>query len=441
VRAELLLEKGFKAGILHHQTHRENVLINPFIEAAAGAALIALGGGLWWAKQRSRPQVVALRSTQVIAPAFPEAEIANRIIVGLSPDQPAFELALFTDDVAFDRGTPMSKDGGLGLMSRMSACLQAAPSLLVQQAHQGRLLMEVAINSPLANAANGSHFLPFARGASGKIIEQAKLFKPEGLSSLVNAAAVWQVASVVVAQKHLADISAKLDEIKQGIDDLKGMFQDKLDGDIEGTYRYLRTVARSFQKGVVPTFARSELESCRRELLQTESGLIKMFERCLQQNIEHKETVGTEDLLSHTLSRYSELEKINNSLMTCFRTEALAWHVLSLFPGEEAYAQIWKEETVESVIAFVRMQDNVKKTSKEDVSRIKSAVNWESTLKARREQVRLRADRVGTAGVVSAHQLRTAMAHTTLRLEHNDDAIRLGVEFINGQIQDVRVLA
>jgi hypothetical protein len=416
------------------------MLVNPVLEAAVPAAVIALAGGVWWARHRRRPHSVDPRPAQTLAPTPPEPEMASSIIVGVSPNQPAFELALSLDDAAFDQAALVPTSGRLGLMSRMSACLQAVPSLLVQQAHQGRHLMEVAINNPLANAASGSHFLPFARGADGKIIEQAKLFKPEGLSSLVNAAAIWQVASVVVAQKHLADISAKLDEIKQGIDDLKGMFQDKLDGDIEGTYRYLRTVAKSFEIGEVPKFARFELESCRRELLQTESGLIKMFKRRLDQTIEHKETVGTEDLLNDTLRRYSDLDKITTSLMTCFKTEALAWQVLSLFPGEEAMAQVWKEETIESMAAFARMQDKIKETAKVDVGRFQSLFNFESTLEERRANVTQRAAQAARAIDHSASQFQSGMVQTALRLEHNNDPIRLGVEIIDGQIQQVRVM-
>lgn len=424
------------------------MLVNPVLEVATGIAAIVLAGGIWWMRRLKGAKPVEVEPTreiqavpQAIAPLPPEPEMASRIVVGISPDQAAFELALSLDATAFDQAAPLPTNCRLGLMSRMSACLQAVPSLLVQQAHQGRHLMEVAINSPLANAANGSHFLPFARGADGKIIEQAKLFKPENLNSLVNAAAVWQVASVVVAQKHLADISAKLDEIKQGIDDLKDMFQDKLDGDIEGTYRYLRSVAKSFEMGEVPKFARIELESCRRELLQTESALIKMFKRRLDQVIEHKETVGTENLLTDTLRRYSELDKITTSLTTCFKTEALAWHVLSLFPGEEAMAEVWKEETLESMAAFARMQETIKKTANEDVSRFKSFFNLESTLEERRAQVRERAGKAASAIAHSASQFQSGMAQTALRLEHNNDSIRLVVEFIDGQIQQVRVMA
>lgn len=158
---------------------------------------------------------------------------ARRITIGPDSEHPAFEISLAADESEFELAKAVPGNARLGLLSRMSASLQAVPSL--QQAHQGRHLMEVVINNPLANAANGSHFLPFARGADGRMLEQAKLFKPGGLNSLVNASAVRQVASVVVAQKHLADISEKLDQIKHEIVDLKDMARDRLDGDIEGT--------------------------------------------------------------------------------------------------------------------------------------------------------------------------------------------------------------
>lgn len=420
------------------------MLVNPILEAAVPAAAIALTAGIWWMRRPKGAKPVEAEPTreiQALAPPSPEPEMASRIIVGVSPDQPAFELALFNDDPAFDQAAPLPSNGRLGLMSRMSACLQAAPGLLVQQAHQGRHLMEVAINSPLANAANGNHFLPFARGADGKIIEQAKLFKPEGLSNLVNAAAVWQVASVVVAQKHLADISAKLDEIKKGIDDIKGLFQDTLDGDIEGTYKYLRGVARAFEIGDVPKFARIELESCRRDLLKTEKALIRMFQRRLDQVIEHKETWGTEELLSDTLRRYAELDTITTSLMTCFKTEALAWQVLSLFPDEEITAQVWKEQTLDSMAAFARLQEKIKSTASMDVDRFKSMFNREATLEERRQAVRGVAEKSMQAIAGPTSQIQSGMEQTTLMLEHNNDSIRLGVEIIDGQIQQVRVLA
>lgn len=401
------------------------------------AVAVTLGGGWWWNRGRKAGRAQQLAQVEVM----PAMEVPSRIVVGMSADQPAFEIALTADEAEFDRAAPAPDNERLGLVSRMSACLQAVPSLLVQQAHQGRHLMEVVINNPLANAASGSHFLPFARGADGKIIEQAKLLNPQGLSSLVNAAAIWQVASVVVAQKHLADISAKLDEIKGEIVDLKHMLHDQMDGGVEGTYDYLRGVAMTFQLGEVPKFARVELESCRRELRQTVRTLMKMFTRRMAWAVEHKETVGTGDLLTDTMKRYDELDRITASIGTCFKTEALAWHVLSLFPGEEATAQVWKTETLASIGAFTQLQAGIQETANADASRFQSWFNFESTLQERREAVLARADNASGKIERSATQCQFGMNQTTLQLEHNNDPIRLGLEIVNGSIQQVRVLA
>lgn len=416
------------------------------IEVTVAAVLISAAAGTWWLVRRRHQAGADKREEppQSLAgapPTAPDFEFARRIIIGPDSEHPAFEISLAADETEFELAKAVPGNARLGLLSRMGASLQAVPSLLVQQAHQGRHLMEVVINNPLANAANGSHFLPFARGADGRILEQAKLFKPEGLNSLVNASAVWQVASVVVAQKHLADISEKLDQIKQEIVDLKDMFQDRLDGDIEGTYRYLRTVARTFAMGEVPEAARPELETCRRELLQVESSLIRMFERRVSSSLEHKETVGTGDLLVDTMKRYDELDKISGSLATCFKTQILAWHVLSLFPGEEAIAHAWKAETLESMDAFEKLQGKVQATAGADARRFESWFNLESTLKERRSAVMGRASKTEGKIERSTAQFHLGMTQATHLLEHNTDTIRLGISVVNGEFQEVRVLA
>ncbi len=404
-----------------------------------GVVMAVIGG--WWLRRRMVSTEARLALPQTIEPVAVALELASRILVGRNADQPAFEIALMGDEDAFNRAAALPNNGRLGLASRLSACLQAAPSVLVQQANQGRHLMEVVINNPLANAVDGKHFLPFARGADGKIIEQAKLLNAEGLSSLGNAAAVWQVASVVVAQKHLADISAKLDEIKLEIAALKDALQDLLDGGVEGTYLYLSDVAKTFQIGEVPKFARVELESCRRGLLQTESALIKRFERRVAQQIEHKETVGTGDLLTETMTRYDELDQITFSLMTCFKTEALAWHVLSMFSGEEATAQVWKEGTLERMANFSSLQAKILETAKADAGRFQSWFNWGSTLHQRRTGVQERANTAVGKIELSVADCRVGMTQASQLLEHKNDAIRLGVEIVKGEIQQVRVLA
>ena len=67
--------------------------------------------------------------------------------------------------------------------------------------------MEVVINGDLVQASDGDGLRAFAM-ESGHIKEHARLFDVQKLQNAINAAAIWQVASVVVAQKHLANASA-----------------------------------------------------------------------------------------------------------------------------------------------------------------------------------------------------------------------------------------
>lgn len=78
-------------------------------------------------------------------------------------------------------------------------------------------IMEVVIHGDLAKAADGNGLRAFSRASNGNFTEHARLYHADSLSNLVNAAAVWQIASVVVAQKHLADINKKLEDLQDGI--------------------------------------------------------------------------------------------------------------------------------------------------------------------------------------------------------------------------------
>ncbi|WP_043694391.1 hypothetical protein [Luteibacter sp. 9133] len=376
-----------------------------------------------------------------IVPVGSPKERASRIVVGITEAHPAFELGIFPDAAAFDRAPSVPGKGRIGPLTRMGAMLQAAPSLLVAEGHRGRQLMEVVINSPLANAASGSHLLPYARGADGKVIELAKLFNPEGLKSLVNSAAVWQVASVVVAQKHMADISRKLDELKKGIDDIKGMLEDAFTGELEGMHRYLVTVARTVAMGDIPKDALTSVHASTNRLMQMERTLVHRFERRLGQQIEHGEMVGTGDLLTDTLRRYDDLDHIRRSLVACLKTEVLAWHVLSLFPGNDAFCDVLADQIRASIHTSDAMAATVGTVADRDASAFNAFFNLESTLEERRKRVRERGNETQGSLADAVSTVSSRFSDATLLLEHRDDSIRLGVEFIDGQMQDVRVLA
>jgi len=382
----------------------------------------------------------SIPSSASMPAVVPEPELATRIVVGRAADQPSFELAMLNDDVLFENSPAMSGSDQIGLMSRLGACLQAAPSLMVQRAHEGRQLMEVIISEPLSRAADGVHWRAFARKANGQVKEHALLANTDKLHALVNVSAVWQVASIIVAQKHLADISSKLSDIKRGIDELKNLHQDTIDGVIEGTYHYLRMVARSIEMGEINLDARSELESCRRDLLVASSTLGRMFEGCLRKVISHRETFGTAELLTASLARYDELDRIRTALETSFNVQALCWEVVSVFPGSKVTADLWKEQTLECVENFNRYANQVTETSEQDAVRIRSLVNSNELLALRRRSVLDRAEQSALALTSSSSAFERSVLRTSRILEHRNDQVRLGVEIVDGNVEQIRVI-
>lgn len=406
------------------------------------AMLVIAAGALIWVVFRRKSTATSRAISPLAGIGKNHGEVASSIVIGMSPDHPAFEISTMVNEAEFDQSEDVPSRGGSGLLSNLSACLQAVPSVLVQKSHQGRQLMEVVINNPLVQSADGSHFLPFAKGANGKIIEQAKLFDTQRLNQLVNASAIWQIASVAVAQKHLADISAKLDDIKDGLDDIKGMLQDKSNGDIKGVYRYLVEVVEVFEMGGLPTNSqRTQVENSYGELLKAEEMLFDTFERAARKNIEHKETFGTGDLLSDTIRRYDELDKTTDGLMTCLKAKILAWYVLSLFPDEEESKLVRKKSILKSIGRIGSLSNVVNEISLIDTKNLDALFNFDATLKRRRDRVEIRTKKSVEAIDGVAARCYKSVESVTLMLERDNDPVRLGMEFVHGVVQNIRVLA
>lgn len=123
-------------------------------------------------------------------------ESPSKIVFGESPSEPVVTIERVSSNVAYEVAKPIEAKGGI--VGRLSALVQAVPSVLVAAQTNGRQLMEVVVNGDLVRAADGNGLRGFAMGPGG-IQEHARLFEVGNLQNLVNAAAVWQVASVLVA--------------------------------------------------------------------------------------------------------------------------------------------------------------------------------------------------------------------------------------------------
>lgn len=95
---------------------------------------------------------------------------------------------------------------------------------------------------------------------------------------MIDVAAVWRLASIVVGQKHLADISATLERIQKSVSDIANFQRDEQSSKIESAYDYLRQVQHALSCGERENAVRHRLESIEGEMDAIQRHMCKLFE-------------------------------------------------------------------------------------------------------------------------------------------------------------------
>lgn len=372
---------------------------------------------------------------------LPEAKppLPHAIVLGDDAQRPGVRIAPLSDEERYR--TAKALPGDSMLISRLSAGLQAVPSLLVEEGHRGKRLMEVVINGDLVRAKDGNGLRAWTVDANNKISEHGKLFEADKLQTLVNAAAVWQVASVVVAQKHLADISAKLDDIRKGVQDVSDFLNEERRAKVSGTYEYLAQAASTISKGELSPAIRTELESCDRELIQVQHHLQQELLRRSEEPVEHREMFGTEDLQKDTVTKYEHLKDLAKDLRLTLKTRTLAWYVLSLYPGEPALKQARMERllhTAEEVETHLR---TIETNAARDCRNLSSIWNNGTTLAIRKTNVREAAQALSDDLATGAYEAKKDVLTSEALLLTHDAPTSLVFEVEDGCIGELRMCA
>jgi len=298
------------------------------------------------------------------------------IVIGMRRDMPMLTITPLSSLGAFAAVKPIDP-GSAGAIGRLTPLLQAAPSLLVAQEAFGKQLMEVVINGSLVAASDGNGLRAFAMGAQG-IKEHAHLFNT-ALEELINVAAVWQVASVLVAQKHLADISRKLDEIQKGLDGISQFLDNQRKARISSTYEYLGQVFAALSGGELPEAARHELESCERDLIEIQHHLMAEYRQKANTKGEVG-TWGTKKTCGGIETKLNELDLLAQDIAVCLETRIAAWHVLSLFPGNSHQKMARRDSIQESILSLDRLGPYGQDKVHAEITSIHSVWNRTKTL-------------------------------------------------------------
>lgn len=375
--------------------------------------------------QGTAPAVVAVR--------------ADAIVVGVDAQHAAIRIAPLSDDERYRRSSPVAADQVMA--GRLTAALQAVPSLLIEETQRGKHLMEVVINGDLVRASGGDGLRAWAVDANHRITEHARLFEVDKLQTVVNAAAVWQIASVVVAQKHLADISAKLTEIRGLLQSLSSFLEEERRAVITGTYEYLQNAVAAIGHGELSPAIRNELESCERELLKVQHHLLQELKRRISEHVPKKESFGTKQLAEDTEAKYEGLRTLANDLRLTLKTRALGWYVLSLYPGEPALKRARMEAVLRSRGDTAERLEEMERLVARDCERLSFPLVSETTVAVRRANVRDAASQLTTdLSLAVSDAERDVLESEALLLTH-DSPTCFVLEVDDGKIGGMRIVA
>lgn len=272
-------------------------------------------------------------------------------------------------------------------ISRLSQLFHAVPNAVTAENVRKTKYMEVVINGSLIQAKDGNGFRAIARGADSKFTEHARLFSPSKLSKIVNASALFQVASTVVAQQHLADISAKLEDIKEGINNIENFQLNERESEVVAAIEYFEQVAPIIIGGDFSKSVLNQIEAQEPILLKIQTHLMTDIKNLnLEKEMKDKDTFGTESMVTE-IGKYQD--KINShykQLLLCIRARACGWQLLSIYPGEEALATERKKHIIK-VLEGLREGSLINASEKSinyNIKRMASKFNTDNTLNKRK---------------------------------------------------------
>jgi hypothetical protein len=325
-------------------------------------------------------------STGPTGSAVATVERSTRLVIGVSEDEPFLSLARISEP-NLCHWQPVD-DTGEGI-SRLNPLLQTVPSLVTAQNVASTHYMEVVINGSLTKAKGMEGHYRAWTTVNNRISSHATLLEPSTLSNIVNATALLQVASVAVAQKHLADISQKLTEIKACVERIHQFQKNERRSVLTGAIRYFDQVAQSVLAGELSDSVRNQIEHHEAELLQVQDHLLEDIRHESEQiaKVKDTDTFGSKGMQEAIRGHQKLLDDLYQQLLLCIRARACGWQLLIVFPGEERLKETRKRNIQETLEGLKESGDILKHTDtlmRQKIREISSIWNTGTTINERK---------------------------------------------------------
>lgn len=285
--------------------------------------------------------------------------VPQKWVIGEDPQHPAIAISeIATSDMP---QFAVMEEGDVSGISRLNPLLQAIPAALTSQHVSQHHFMEVIIDGPLAKAKDGVGFRAFSLGDNGKIKEHAVLMDPEKLGNLVNTGLLLQTASVLLAQKHLADINEKLLTISEDVKKVANFQTDERASKIYAAIKYLRQTAPGLQNGELSSAIRKTLEDLELELIGIQTHLLKEIVTISHevQNCAISTFFSSDKITTKLKGLQQDQQKRIVEWKMALSARAFALQMVSLFSGDETLLKARESSIRQDVDEFKKVLEEV----------------------------------------------------------------------------------
>lgn len=206
-------------------------------------------------------------------------------------------------------------------ISNLNHLLKVVPDLLIKRelSTQNYAIIDVPLKE-LTKAKDGDGLRAIIHGNKG-IIENARIYEPETLQNLVNSGILLNLASTLVAQKHLADISEKLDEINKNMKDIKDWLVQERKSKITSAYKEACSVYKYLNSGEKITQAEENVLGNHLATIQSVYEHIKQDLVKFSNEIKGINGIQPNELLvlfKNYISAYEELKLCCNAILSIY---------------------------------------------------------------------------------------------------------------------------
>jgi len=306
--------------------------------------------------------------------------------IGMSADHPIVSASILLDSEWKTSARLVNRTHAAGI-DRLAPILQAVPGLSAAVEQSGSEYVRVVVNGPLAAAADGNGLRGFVH--NGKhITEQARFYEDPKLQNLVNSAALFNIASAVVAQKHLADISERLEAIEKGVAAIHSFLKDARLAEVNGTVAYLRQVAGAVMTGAQTPSIRQKLEDFEASLTSIQHHLEHDLRELRDsiQTMKDPGKLGTSGMAAALQAQQPKLLELIDQWALCHSARMAACQLVSAFAGEETLVQARRQALAEcaaAIFARTGIVEQVRSAMRARTERMSSVLESKSETYAR----------------------------------------------------------